>query len=154
MFHGGPQTFTLLLSCSGAGAVSGALVVAGLGRLKRKGATALIMLSVLGFFTMAFAQSPTVPVACAMLFLAGASLMAVFSMLTTLVQMIITDEMRGRVMSVYNLALRGCGPVGVLLIGTLMIPRFHAPLTFTITGALEILLAVYFLTVNRRVAAL
>ena len=154
VFHGGPQTFTLLLSCSGAGAVSGALVVAGLGKLKRRGTAALIMLAVLGFFTMAFSQSPTVPVACVMLFLAGASLMGVFSMLTTLVQMIIPDDMRGRVMSVYNLALRGGGPVGVLLVGTLMIPRLHAPLTFTITGALEILLAAYFLTVNRRVAVL
>ena len=124
MFHGGPQTFTLLLSCSGAGAVTGALVVAGLGRLKRKGAAALIMLAVLGVFTMAFALSPSVPVACVMLFLAGASLMAVFSMVTTLVQMIIPDDMRGRVMSVYNLALRGGGPVGGLLVGTLMIPHF------------------------------
>jgi hypothetical protein len=35
-----------------------------------------------------------------------------------------------------------------------MIPRFHAPLTFTIAGALQILLALYFLTVNRRVAVL
>jgi predicted MFS family arabinose efflux permease len=154
VFHGGPQTFTLLLSCSGAGAVTGALIVAGLGRLKRQGRSALFMLAVLGLFTMAFAQSPSAPVACVMLFLAGASLMAVFSMITTLVQTIVPDNMRGRVMSVYNLALRGGGPVGTLLVGTLMIPRFHAPLTFTIAGALQILLALYFLTVNRRVAVL
>jgi predicted MFS family arabinose efflux permease len=154
VFHGGPQTFTLLLSCSGAGAVTGALIVAGLGRLKRQGRSALFMLAVLGLFTMAFAQSPSAPVACVMLFLAGASLMAVFSMITTLVQTIVPDKMRGRVMSVYNLALRGGGPVGTLLVGTLMIPRFHAPLTFTIAGALEIVLALYFLTVNRRVAVL
>jgi predicted MFS family arabinose efflux permease len=154
VLHGGPQTFTLLLSCSGAGAVTGALVVAGLGRLKRKGTGALIMLAVMGVFTMAFAQSQRVPLACLMLFLAGASLMGVFSMITTLVQMIVPDEMRGRVMSVYNLALRGGGPVGALLVGTLMIPRFHAPLTFTIAGGLQILLALIFLTVNRRVAVL
>jgi len=154
VLHGGPQTFTLLLSCSGAGAVTGALVVAGLGRLRRKGTGALIMLAIMGVFTMAFAQSQNVPVACVMLFLTGASLMGVFSMITTLVQMIVPDEMRGRVMSVYNLALRGGGPVGALVVGTLMIPRFHAPLTFTIAGGLQILLAVYFLTVNRRVAVL
>ena len=154
VFHGGTQTFTLLLSCSGAGAVTGALIVAGLRRLKANGRTALIMLAVLGVFTMAFAQSPSAPVACAMLFLAGASLMAVFSMITTLVQMIIPDNMRGRVMSVYNLALRGGGPVGSLIVGSLMIPHFGAPVTFTIAGALQILLAIYFLTVNRRVAVL
>lgn len=154
VFHGGTQTFTILLSCSGAGAVTGALIVAGLGKLKRQGQTAMIMLSVLGVFTMAFSRSPSTPVACAMLFLAGASLMAVFSMITTLVQTIIPDNMRGRVMSVYNLALRGGGPVGSLLAGSVMIPHFGAPLTFTIAGALQILLAVYFLTINRRVAVL
>ena len=153
VFKGGTQTFTWLLCSSGAGAVTGALIAAG-GRQKRKGLAALIMLAALGLFTMAFAQSPSTPVACAMLFLAGASLMGVFSMITTLVQMIIPDNMRGRVMSVYNLALRGGGPVGSLLVGTIMIPRFGAPLTFTIAGALEILLAIYFLTVNRRVAVL
>jgi MFS family permease len=153
VFKGGTPLFTLLLICSGAGAVTGALIVAG-GRQKRKGLTALIMLAVLGVFTMAFAQSPSAPVACVMLFLAGASLMSVFSMLTTLVQMIIPDNMRGRVMSVYNLALRGGGPVGGLIVGTLMIPHFGAPLTFTITGGLQILLALYFLTANRRVAVL
>ena len=154
VFHGGTQTFTLLLSCSGAGAVTGALIVAGLGRLKKQGQTAMIMLAVLGVFTMAFSRSPSTPIACIMLFLAGASLMAVFSMITTLVQTIIPDNMRGRVMSVYNLALRGGGPVGSLLAGSVMIPHFGAPLTFTIAGALQILLAVYFLTVNRRVAVL
>jgi len=153
VFKGGTPLFTLLLICSGAGAVTGALIAAG-GRQKRKGLTALVMLAVLGVFTMAFAQSPSAPVACTMLFLAGASLMGVFSMLTTLVQMIIPDNMRGRVMSVYNLALRGGGPVGGLLVGTLMIPHFGARLTFTIAGALEIVLALYFLTVNRRVAVL
>jgi len=154
VFHGGTQTFTLLLSCSGAGAVTGALIVAGLGRLKKQGQTAMIMLAVLGVFTMAFSRSPSTPIACIMLFLAGASLMAVFSMITTLVQTIIPDNMRGRVMSVYNLALRGGGPVGSLLAGSVMIPHFGAPLTFTIAGGLQICLAVYFLTVNRRVAVL
>jgi predicted MFS family arabinose efflux permease len=154
VFHGGTQTFTLLLSCSGAGAVTGALIVAGLGRLKHQGRTAMMMLAVLGVFTMAFSRSPSAPLACVMLFLAGASLMAVFSMITTLVQTIIPDNMRGRVMSVYNLALRGGGPVGSLLAGSVMIPHFGAPLTFTIAGGLQILLAVYFLTVNRRVAVL
>jgi predicted MFS family arabinose efflux permease len=154
VFHGGTQTFTLLLSCSGAGAVTGALIVAGLGRLKKQGQTAMIMLAVLGVFTMAFSRSPSTLIACIMLFLAGASLMAVFSMITTLVQTIIPDNMRGRVMSVYNLALRGGGPVGSLLAGSVMIPHFGAPLTFTIAGGLQICLAVYFLTVNRRVAVL
>lgn len=153
VFHKGPQTFTLFLSCSGAGAVTGALIVAALGRLKRPGRSAILMLSVLGVLTTGFALSPSVPISCLMLFLAGGSLMAVFSMVTTLVQMIIPDNMRGRVMSVYNLALRGGGPVGSLIVGAL-IPHFTAPVTIACAGVLQIVLALYFLLVNRRVVAL
>lgn len=153
VFHKGPQTFTLFLSCSGAGAVTGALVVAALGRLKRPGRSAILMLSVLGVLTTGFALSPSVPISCLMLFLAGGSLMAVFSMVTTLVQMIIPDDMRGRVMSVYNLALRGGGPVGSLIVGAL-IPHFTAPVTIACAGVLQVVLALYFLVVNRRVAVL
>jgi predicted MFS family arabinose efflux permease len=153
VFHGGPQTYTLLLSCSGAGAVSGALIVAGLGRLKHQGRTALLMLAVLGILTIGFALSPNVPLACIMLFLCGAALMSVFSTVTSLVQLIIPDHMRGRVMSVYNLALRGGGPMGSLIVGAL-IPHFTAPRTIAFLGLLEIVLAAYFLLINRRVAVL
>ena len=153
VFHGAPTTLALLASCSGAGAVTGALAVAGFGKTKHQGRNALFGLSLLGVFTAGFALSKSIPLSCVMLFLAGASLMSVFSMLTTLVQMIIPDDMRGRVMSVYNLALRGGGPVGNLIVGAL-IPHFTAPVTIAVAGGLQILLAVYFLTVNRRVAAL
>jgi predicted MFS family arabinose efflux permease len=153
VFHKGPQTFTLLLSCSGAGAVTGALIIAAVGRLKRQGRAVLIMLAVLGVMTIGFALSPSVPAACVMLFLTWASLMPVFSMVTTLVQMITPDDMRGRVMSVYNLALRGGGPVGSLIVGSL-IPHFTAPITIACAGVLQVGLAGYFFLVNRRVAAL
>jgi predicted MFS family arabinose efflux permease len=153
VFHKGPQTFTLFLSCSGAGAVTGALIVAAIGRLNRPGRSACLMLSVLGVLTTGFALSPSVPISCLMLFLAGGSLMAVFSMVTTLVQMIIPDSMRGRVMSVYNLALRGGGPVGSLIVGSL-IPHFTAPITIAVAGVLQVVLAMYFLLVNRRVSSL
>jgi MFS family permease len=125
-----------------------------MGRLKHQGRTALIMLSVLGMFTIGFALSPNVPVSCIMLFLAGAALMSVFSTVTSLVQLIVPDHMRGRVMSVYNLALRGGGPVGNLLVGGILIPHFAAPHAFALLGILEIVLAAYFLLVNRRVAVL
>jgi MFS family permease len=154
VFHGGPQVYTLLLSCSGAGAVTGALIVAAMGRLKHQGRTALLMLAVLGLFTIGFALSPDVPTSCIMLFLCGAALMSVFSSVTSLVQVIVPDNMRGRVMSVYNLALRGGGPMGSLIVGGILIPHFKAPHTFALLGILEIVLAAYFLLINRRVAVL
>jgi hypothetical protein len=54
---------------------------------------------------------------------------------------------------VYNLALRGGGPVGGLIVGSL-IPHFTAPITIACAGVLQVVLALYFLTLNRRVAAL
>jgi predicted MFS family arabinose efflux permease len=153
VFKGGTTTFTLMLSCSGAGAVSGALVVAALGKKKHLGRTGLLALLALGALTAGYAQAPNVGVACVMIFLCGVALMSVFSMLTSLVQLITPDEMRGRVMSVYNLALRGGGPIGAPIAGTL-IPIFGAPAVTAVCGVLMVCLALYFLLVNRRVAML
>jgi hypothetical protein len=88
-----------------------------------------------------------------MLFLSGASLIAVFTLVNSLVQLITTNEMRGRVMSVYNCAFRGGMPMGNLLSGWL-VPIFTAPIVLAVNGLVLVLVAVYFLLVQRRVAAL
>jgi len=83
----------------------------------------------------------------------GASMMAVFATVNSLVQLITTNEMRGRVMSVYNFAFRGGMPMGNLWSGWL-VPVFTAPVVLSLNGFLLILLALYFLLVQRRLAAL
>jgi MFS-type transporter involved in bile tolerance (Atg22 family) len=88
-----------------------------------------------------------------MLVLVGASMMAVFATVTSLVQLITTNEMRGRVMSVYNWAFRGGMPMGNLMTGWL-VPMFTAPIVLGVNGLLLVLVAGYFLTVQRKVAAL
>ena len=88
-----------------------------------------------------------------MLVLVGASMMAVFATVSSLVQLITTNEMRGRVMSVYNFAFRGGMPMGNLVSGWL-VPMFTAPVVLSVNGLLLILVALYFLLVQRRVAAL
>jgi predicted MFS family arabinose efflux permease len=79
--------------------------------------------------------------------------MAVFATVTSLVQLITTNEMRGRVMSVYNAAFRGGMPLGNLLSGWL-VPIFTAPVVLGVNGFLLIVLALYFLLLQRRLAAL
>jgi predicted MFS family arabinose efflux permease len=79
--------------------------------------------------------------------------MSVFSMVASLVQLITPDDMRGRVMSVYNLAFRGGGPFGVLVAGAL-IPKLSAPVTIAALGAAMILLGAVFLATQRRVTEL
>ncbi len=153
IFHRGPETYGNLLSLMGVGSICGSLAVAGKGNIAQKGRFALLMLIVLGAGIAGFSFSKALPVSYAMLVLVGASMMAVFATVTSLVQLITTNEMRGRVMSVYNFAFRGGMPMGNLLSGWL-VPMFTAPLVLGVNGLLLIVVALYFLVVQRRVAAL
>jgi predicted MFS family arabinose efflux permease len=153
VYKGGSETFTLLLVCSGLGSVSGALTVAWLGRLNAQGKALLGALCLLGMLMVGFSMAGTLSLACLMIFLSGAALMSVFSMVASLVQLITPDDMRGRVMSVYNLAFRGGGPFGTLLAGYL-IPKITAPITIAAAGIGMILLGVTFLLTQRRVTEL
>ena len=153
IFHRGPATYGNLLSLMGVGSTCGSLAVAGIGNIRNKGRFALTMLILLGAGITGFSLSKFLPVSYVMLVLVGASMMAVFATVTSLVQLITTNEMRGRVMSVYNCAFRGGMPMGNLLSGWL-VPMFTAPIVLGVNGFLLVLVALYFLIVQRRVAAL
>jgi predicted MFS family arabinose efflux permease len=153
IFHRGPETYGNLLSLMGVGSICGSLGVASLGNISRKGRFALSMLIILGAGIAGFSLSKHLPLSYTMLVLVGASMMAVFATVTSLVQLIVTNEMRGRVMSVYNFAFRGGMPMGNLVSGWL-VPAYTAPLVLAVNGFLLALVALYFLTVQRRVAAL
>ena len=88
-----------------------------------------------------------------LLFLTGVALIAVFTLIQSLVQLITSNEMRGRVMSVYNVAFRGGMPLGNLATGWL-VPIFTAPVVLAVNGVLLFVLGLYFLLVQRRVAEL
>jgi len=153
IFHRGPETYGYLLSVMGVGSICGSLAMAGMGNIRNKGRFALLMLILLGAGIAVFSLSKSLPLSYATLAVVGASMMAVFATVTSLVQLIITNEMRGRVMSVYNFAFRGGMPMGNLLSGWL-VPMFTAPIVLSVNGLVLVLVAVYFLLVQRRVAAL
>ena len=153
IFQRGPETYGNLLSLMGVGSICGSLAVAGRGNIQNKGRFALIMLICLGVAISGFSLSRFLPLSYIMLVVVGASMMAVFATVTSLVQLITTNEMRGRVMSVYNCAFRGGMPMGNLATGWL-VPRFTVPLVLGANGLLLVLLALYFLLVQRRVATL
>jgi predicted MFS family arabinose efflux permease len=153
VFRQGPTIFTFFLCASGAGSIAGALTVAWLGNLKNKGRIALVMLICLGAGISGFALSTSIWFSCLMLFVSGVSLISVFTLVNSLVQLITPNEMRGRVMSVYNFAFRGGMPFGNLLTGRL-IPFFTAPVVLAVNGVLLMAVALYFLAVQRRVARL
>ena len=153
IFHRGPETYGNLLSLMGVGSICGSLIIASMGNIRNKGRVALSMLICLGGAISVFALSKSLPLDYAILVLVGASMMAVFATVTSLVQLITTDDMRGRVMSVYNCAFRGGMPMGNLISGWL-VPIFTAPLVLAVNGGVLILVALYFLLVQRRVATL
>ncbi len=144
VFQGGAQTYSHLLAFSGAGSVVGALIVAWMGKFKRMGLTSLIVQAIYGLFIIGFAMSRTLWLSDLLLFLTGAALMVVFSTVTSLVQLIAPNEMRGRVMSIYMLAFRGGMPLGSLASGWAA-TYISAPLVLQINGVLLVAVAVYFL---------
>jgi len=153
IFHRGPETFGNLLALMGLGSICGSLSIASAGNFKKKGLVALGALACLGAGIAGFALSKSLPLSEALLVVVGASMMAVFATVNSLVQLITTNEMRGRVMSVYNFAFRGGMPMGNLLSGWL-VPLFSAPVVLGVNGLLLMLLALYFVAVQRRLAAL
>jgi predicted MFS family arabinose efflux permease len=146
IFHKGPQTFELLLVFSGAGSIAGALMVATMERLKGQGHVVLLSLAALGAATAGFALSRWLPLSCVLIFFAGAAIMGSASLMLSLVQLIVSDHMRGRVMSVYNLAFRAGIPLGSLALGKL-IPVFGVSWALAGSGGILIGVALYFLVV-------
>ena len=153
IFHRGPETYGQLLSVMGIGSICGSLAIASLGNFRHKGRVAVTMLILLGLGISAFALSKSLALSYLVVLLVGFAMMAVFATVNSLVQLITTDEMRGRVMSVYNFAFRGGMPMGNLLSGWL-VPMFSAPLVLGVNGLLLVLLASYFMITRARVTSL
>jgi MFS family permease len=141
VLHGGPATLGWLSGASGAGALVSALSlavrksVAGLTRMLQ------IAAAMLGCALMLFGLSHTLWLSLALMVLAGFGLIQVASVSNTLIQSLVTDDKRARVMSYYTMAFFGAAPFGSLLAGALA-HRIGAPHTvfvagvFCVTGAL------------------
>ena len=153
IFHRGPETYGQLLSVMGIGSIGGSLAIASLGNFRHKGMVAVSMLMCLGAGITGFALSKSLPLSYLIVLLVGFSMMAVFATVNSLVQLITTDDMRGRIMSVYNFAFRGGMPMGNLMSGWL-VPLFGAPLVLGVNGALLVVLAAYFILTRARVTSL
>jgi predicted MFS family arabinose efflux permease len=144
IFQKGPETYTLLLVFSGAGSICGALIVAAMEKWKGQQRLTVLILGSLGFVTAAFALSKWLPLSCLLIFLGGVAVMASASLMLSLVQIITTDAMRGRVMSVYNLAFRAGMPLGSLALGKL-IPIVGVSTALAGSGFVLVAVSVYFL---------
>jgi MFS family permease len=142
---GGVTEYTHLMSFAGAGAVTGALVTAWLGKFRHMGRTLLTLQVVFGILIALFAVTRLFWINAVLLFGCAACMVMVFAMLSSLVQLNAPNEMRGRVMSIYMVAFRGGSPLGGL-VGGWAATVAGAPTVLIVNGLLLSLVATWFLT--------
>jgi len=133
IFHGGPHTLGFLMTSAGCGALAGALWLAqrrsvvGLGRIIVV-ATVSFGAGLIGF---SFARTLWLAIPCLMV--AGFGFIMQMAASNTIIQTIVDDEKRGRVMSFYTMAFLGTVPFGSLIAGWLS-ARIGAPHTLPVGG--------------------
>ena len=96
-----------------------------------------------------FALSKWLALSCALIFVGGAAIMASASLMLSLAQLSTTDAMRGRVMSVYNLAFRAGVPLGALALGRI-IPIVGVSAALSGAGLMLVAVSAYFLMIRRQ----
>ena len=137
--------YSRLMTFAGLGAVTGALVVAYIGRHRHIGRVLLITLACFGVATVLFALSRTPAMSALILFISGSLLVMCTSLTTSLAQLLAPAELRGRVVSIYMLAFRGGSPLGGLASGWLVTQVGSAPIVLMVNGTLLTIIAVFFL---------
>ena len=153
VFAGEIGLYSRMMAFSGFGSVVGALIVAWMGRFKHMGRTLLMVQVVFGLIVAAFAMSRTLWLSEVLLFCAGIAAMLVTALTTSLVQLIVPDHLRGRVVSIYMVAFRGGMPLGSLATGFAS-NYVSVPVVLAINGGLVSLAGLYFLLQNQRVREL
>jgi MFS family permease len=131
---GGADTLGFLMTASGLGALAGAVYMAGRASVVGLGSRMVAACVLFGLGLMGFSQSESLPLSLALLALVGLGMMVVMSSCNTILQTIVEDDKRGRVMSIYTTAFMGVAPFGSLLAGDLA-DRIGAPTTVLICGA-------------------
>ncbi len=145
IFHGGPQTFGYLMTTSGLGAMAAALYLAG-----RKSVIGLAgfltrMAGLFGISMILFSFVRPLPAAMLIIAVAGFGMMAHMASCNTILQTIVEEDKRGRVMSFYTMAFMGMMPFGSLLAGSLA-SHIGAPWTLVVSGVCCILGMLFFMT--------
>jgi len=133
IFHLGETGLAVLMGTAGAGALFGALFLAYLGDFRHKGW--FVLGGDLGFALclMCFSLSTLLPVSLIFLFALGFAIVCSVAVTNTLLQKLVKDEMRGRVMSMFMLSFIGAMPIGNLIAGAAS-HRFGVQHTLAVGG--------------------
>jgi MFS family permease len=145
VLHGGPHTLGFLMGAMGVGALISALSLAA-----RKSVLGLVRMipiaaAVFGLGLIGFGLSRVFWLSMVMVLIAGMGMMQGMAGSNTIIQTIVSEDKRGRVMSYYTIAFVGMAPFGSLLAGSLA-HAIGAPWTVVINGSVVLLGAAWFLT--------
>jgi MFS family permease len=144
ILHGGAHTYGFLASAAGLGALAGALYLASRPSVRGLGRVIVWGGILFGVSLAAFAFSDTMWLSMTTLFGAGFGMMVQNASANTILQTIVHDDKRGRVMSFYALAVLGMAPIGSLLAGSVA-AKVGAPWTIFGGGVACIIAAFVFL---------
>jgi len=143
ILHGGARGLGILMGATGVGALFGALTLAAKTGIKGLGRWVTITCATLGISLFLFSFSTSFWLSAALLLPCGYSMMLQMACSNTLIQTIVPDHLRGRVMSLYSMMFMGMAPFGAFFGGALA-NRIGAPMTVAIGGIACVLGAIWF----------
>jgi MFS family permease len=150
VFHLNDSGLSLMMATAGAGAFVGALTLAYMGDFRRKAAAVLVGGFFFGACLMAFSLSTVLWLSLVFLFLMGFSIVSSIAVINTLLQSLVTDRMRGRVMSMFILSFVGIMPFGNLIAGSVS-HTFGAPNTLASGGLIISIFMLSLFLFNKRI---
>ena len=142
VLHAGELGLGMMMTAIGTGALTGALLLASLGNSWRKGVLLTVGNLFFPIMILCFAFSQWLPLSLVFLVGAGFGFMTQNATANTLVQAIVPDELRGRVMSVYMLVFQGFFPIGSLIAGSIA-QRFGIPLGAIFGGSIALAFSLF-----------
>ena len=143
ILHGGARGLGFLMACAGVGSLAGALTLATRSTIRGLGRIVAASAVVFGVALMGFASSRLFWLSAPLLFFVGMSMITQAASTNTLIQSMVPDAMRGRVMAIYAMMFMGMSPIGALVEGWIA-ERIGAPYTVTIGGAVCVAGAIVF----------
>ena len=143
ILHGGARGLGILMGATGVGALFGALTLAAKTGIKGLGRWVTITCATLGISLFLFSFSTSFWLSAALLLPCGYSMMLQMACSNTLIQTIVPDHLRGRVMSLYSMMFMGMAPFGAFFGGALA-NRIGAPMTVAVGGIACVFGAIWF----------
>ncbi|HEX7832982.1 MAG TPA: MFS transporter, partial [Thermoanaerobaculia bacterium] len=143
IFHSGARGLGILMGAAGTGALIGSIALAVKASVHGLGRWVAIAATTFGAALTFFALSRHFALSAVILCVAGGAMMVQMASSNTLIQSMVPDELRGRVMAVYSMMFMGMGPLGALLAGSIA-ERIGAPYTVAAGGVITVIAAIIF----------